>query len=56
MVLGVHVVLCMTTNFFTTKMGKIGQAQGSLNVLESIQLFLLVSYFFISVVYNESLY
>ena len=37
-------------------MGKIGQAQGSLNVLESIQLFFLVPYFFISVVYNESLY
>ena len=40
---------------FTPKMEKIGQAQGSLNVQES-SVFFLVLYFFISVVYNESLY
>ena len=40
---------------FTPKKGKIGQAQGSLNVQES-SVFFLVLYFFISVVYNESLY
>ena len=40
---------------FTPKMGKIGQAQGSLNVQES-SVFFLSSLFFISVVYNESLY
>ena len=40
---------------FTPKMGKIGQAQGSLNVQES-SVFFLVLYFFISLVYNESLY
>ena len=36
-------------------MGKIGQAQGSLNVQES-SVFFSVLYFFISLVYNESLY
>ena len=60
MVLGVHVVLGMADLdflkiMFCPKMGKIGQAQGSLNVQES-SVFFLVLYFFISVVYNESLY
>ena len=40
---------------FTPKMGKIGQAQGSLNVQES-SVFFSVLYFSISLVYNESLY
>ena len=40
---------------FTLKMGKIGQAQASLNVQES-SVFFSVLYFFISLVYNESLY
>ena len=60
MVLGAHVVLCMTEpgflkKCFTPKMGKIGQAQGSLNVQES-SVFFSVLYFFVSLVYNESLY
>ena len=60
MVLGAHVVLCMTQpdflkKCFHPKMGKIGQAQGSLNVQES-SVFFSVLYFFISLVYNESLY
>ena len=42
-------------NCFTPKMGKKGQAQGSLNVQES-SVFFSVLYFFISLVYNESLY
>ena len=37
------------------KMRKIGQAQGSLNVWESL-VFFSVLYFFINLVYNESLY
>ena len=36
-------------------MGKIGQAQGSLSVLESL-VFFSVLYFFVNLVYNESLY
>ena len=49
MVLAAHVVFCMTARFFekkgfTPKMGKIGQAQGSLNVQES-SVFFLVLYF-----------
>ena len=40
---------------FTLKTGKIGQAQGSLNVKES-SVFLLSSLLFISLVYNESLH
>ena len=60
MVLEAHVVFCMTARFFwkkcfTLKTGKIGQAQGSLNVQESSVFFLAV-YFFVSLVYNKSLY
>ena len=40
---------------FTPEMGKLGQAQGSLNV-RKVQFFFLVLYLFLSLVYNESSY
>ena len=59
-VLGAHVMLCMTEADFLKIMfcpqnKKIGQAQGCLNVQES-SVFFSVLYFFIKLVYNESLY
>ena len=60
MVLGVHVVLCMTARFFEknvfpSKRGKLARPR-FLWMYRKVQFFLLVLYFFISLVYNESLY
>ena len=59
-VLGTHVVLCMTARFFEknvlpSKRGKLARLR-VLWVLKKVQFFFLVLYFFISLVYNESLY
>ena len=60
MVLGAHAVLCMTARFFEknvlpSKRGKLARLR-VLWVLKKVQFFFLVLYFFISLVYNESLY
>ena len=59
-VLGTHVVLCMTARFFEknvlpSKRGKLARLR-VLWVLKKVQFFFLVLYFFISLVYNESLH
>ena len=63
MVLGAHAVLCMTEpdflkTMFCPKMRQISQAQGSLNVYIGKFMFFFFSIhsFFLSLVYNESLY
>ena len=60
MVLGVYVVLCMTARFFEksvlpSKRGKLARPR-VLWMFRKVQFFFLVLYFFISLVYNESLY
>ena len=61
MVLGAHVVLCMTKPNFLKKMfypqnGENRPSPGFFECIEKFRFFFLVLYFFISVVYNESLY
>ena len=56
MVLGAHVVLCMTEKKIYPQNGENGPSPGFFECIGKFRVFFLILYFFISVVYNESFY
>ena len=56
MVLGAHVVLCMTKKMFYPQNGENRPSPGFFECIGKFSFFFLVLYFFISVAYSESLY